>query len=190
MPSNHLILCHPLLLLPWIFSRIRSFLMGRLFISGGQNIGISASASILSMNNQGWFPLVLTCLISLESKGLSRVFSTTTDWKHQFFGVQPFLWSNSHIHTWLLGKPQLCLDGPLLAKWHFCFLMCYVYHNFPSKEQVSFNFMASVTVWTDFHKIYHCFHFYLPWSDGTRCHNLNQRIKLTQLLFYFLFSFP
>ena len=141
------------------------------------------------MNSQGWSPLGWTGWVSLQSKGLSRVFSTTTDWKHQFFGVQPFLWSNSYIHTWLLGKPQLCLDGPLLAKWHFCFLMCYVYHNFPSKEQVSFNFMASVTVWTDFHKIYHYFHFYLPWSDGTRCHDLNQRIKLIQLLFYFLFSF-
>ena len=73
--------------------------------SGGQSIGGSASASVLSMNIQGWFPLVLTDWISLQSKGLSRVFSITTVQKHQFFSVQPSLWSNSHIHTWLLEKP-------------------------------------------------------------------------------------
>ena len=58
-----------------------------------------------SMSTQGWFPLGLTDLISLQSKGLSRVSSSTTIWKHQFFGAQPSLWSNSHIHTWLLEKP-------------------------------------------------------------------------------------
>ena len=75
------------------------------FMSGGQNIGTSASASVLPMNIQDWSPLGLTGLISLQSRGLSRVFSSTTVWKHQFFGTQPSLWSNSHIHTWLLGKP-------------------------------------------------------------------------------------
>ena len=64
----------------------------------------SASASVLPMNIQGWFPLGLTGLISLLSKGLSRFFSSTTIWKHQFFGAQPSLWSYSHIHTWLLEK--------------------------------------------------------------------------------------
>ena len=82
-----------------------SFQMSRLFASDGQSIGISASASVLPMNIQGWFPLVLTGLISLMSRGLSRVFSSTTSWKHQFFSAQPCLWSNSHIHTWLLEKP-------------------------------------------------------------------------------------
>ena len=76
-----------------------SFSVSRLFASSGQGIG--ASASVLPMNIQGWFPLGLTGLI-LQSKGLSRVFSSTTVWKHQFFGVQPSLWSNLHIHTWLL----------------------------------------------------------------------------------------
>ena len=90
-------------------------LMSWLFTSGGQSIGASASALVLSMNIQGWFPLGLTGLISLQSKGLSRVFNTTVQ-KHQFFGAQPSLWSNSHIHTWLLEKPHLWLDGPLLAK--------------------------------------------------------------------------
>ena len=68
---------------------------------------VSASASVLPMNIQGWFPLGLTGLISLQSKRLSRVFSSTTIQKHQLSGTQPSLWSNSHIHTWLLEKPQL-----------------------------------------------------------------------------------
>jgi len=86
------------------------------FTSGGQNIGTSTSASVLPMNFQDWYPLGLTRLISLQSKGLSRVFSNTTARKHQFFVTQPSLWSNSHIHTWLLGKPQLWLYGPLWVK--------------------------------------------------------------------------
>ena len=72
--------------------------------SVGQSIGASASASVLSMNIQGWFSLRLTSLISLQSKRLSRVFSSTTVWKHQFFGAQPSLWSNSHIYACLLEK--------------------------------------------------------------------------------------
>ena len=79
-----------------------SFLMSWLFISGGQSIEPSASASIFPMNIQGWFPLGLTVLISLLSKGFSRVFSSTMIQKHQFFGTQPSLWSNSYICTWLL----------------------------------------------------------------------------------------
>ena len=74
------------------------------------------SASVLLMNIQDWFPLGWTAWISLQSKRLSRVFSNTTVKKHQFFGVQLSLWSNSHIHTWLLEKPYFWLDGPLLAK--------------------------------------------------------------------------
>ena len=73
-------------------------------LSGGQSIGVSASVLVLPMNIQDWFPLGLTGLISLLSKGLSRVFSNTTVQKHQFFDAQPSLWSNSHIHTWLLEK--------------------------------------------------------------------------------------
>ena len=98
MPPNHL-------LLPSIFQASGSFQMSRLFTSGGQSIGASASASVLPMNIQGWFPLKLTGLISLLSKGLCRVFSSTTVPKHQFFGTQPSLWSNSHNHTWLLERP-------------------------------------------------------------------------------------
>ena len=82
-----------------------SFPMSRLFTSGGQRIGASASASVLPMNIPDWFPLGLTGLISLKSKGLSRVFSSTIVRKHQFFSTQSLLWFNSHIHMWLLEKP-------------------------------------------------------------------------------------
>ena len=95
-----------------------SFPMSQLFASGSQSIG--ASASVLPMNIQDWFPLGLSGVISLLSKGLSRVFSSTTVQKHRFFSTQPILWSSSHIRTWLLEKPQLWLDGPLLAKWCRC----------------------------------------------------------------------
>ena len=92
------------------FPVLRSFQMSQFFASGGQSIRVSASASVLPMNIQDWFPLGLTGLtslglISLQSKGLSRVFSNTTVQKHQFFCAQLSLWSNSHIHTWLLEKP-------------------------------------------------------------------------------------
>ena len=73
--------------------------MSQTFASGGQSIGASALASLLSMNIQEWFPLELISLISLQSKGLSRVFSNTLVQKHQFFTAQPSLWSSSHIHT-------------------------------------------------------------------------------------------
>ena len=82
-----------------------SFPMSRVFASGGQIIGASTSASVLPMNIQDWFPLGLTGLISLQSKGLSRVFSNNTVQKHQFFRAQLSLEYNSHIHTWLLEKP-------------------------------------------------------------------------------------
>ena len=87
------------------FPTSRSFPMSQLFASGGQSIGAPASASVPPMNIQGWFPLGLIGLISLVAKGLSRVVSSTTIGKYQFFGAQPSLWSNSHIHTWLLEKP-------------------------------------------------------------------------------------
>ena len=97
MPSNHLILCCPLLLLPSVFPSIRIFSNESVLHIRWQSIG--ASASVLPMNIQDWFPLGLTGWISLQSKGLSRVFSNTTVQKYQFFNVQLSLWSNSHIHT-------------------------------------------------------------------------------------------
>ena len=82
-----------------------SFRMSQFFASGSQSTGISASTSVIPMNIQDWFPLGMTCLISLQSKGLSWVFSNTTVQKHQFFRAQLSLYSNSHILTWLLEKP-------------------------------------------------------------------------------------
>ena len=105
MPSSHLILCCPLLLLPQSFPALGSFPMSQLFAWGGQSIGVSASASVLPMNTQGLSPLGWTGWLSLPSKRLSRVFSNTTVQKHQFFNVQPSSQSNSHIHTRLLEKP-------------------------------------------------------------------------------------
>ena len=103
--------CHPTISSSVIpFSHLQScsasasFQMSQFFASGGQSIRVSASASILPMNIQDWFPLGGTTWFSLQFKGLSRVFSKITVQKHQFFVTQPFLWSSSHIHTWLLEK--------------------------------------------------------------------------------------
>ena len=123
--SNHLILYHGSIFFSCLqsFPESGSFPVSQLFASGGQIIGTSVSASVLPMNMSSWFPIGLTGLISFQSKGLSRVFSNTTI-KPQFFGTQPSLWSNSHIHTWLLEKPWIWLCGPLSAKCFLCFLIC------------------------------------------------------------------
>ena len=93
-----------------------SFPRSQFFASGGQSIGLSASASVFPMNIQDPFPLGWTGWISLQSKGYSWVFSNTTVQKYQFFRTQLSLYSNSHILTWLLEKPKLWLDGTLMAK--------------------------------------------------------------------------
>ena len=90
---------------PQSFPISGSFQTSQLFTSGSQNIGVSASTSVLPMNTQDWSPLGWTGWISLQSQRLSRVFSNTTVQMHQFFGAQLSLQSNSHIHTWLLEKP-------------------------------------------------------------------------------------
>ena len=105
MPSSHLIHCHPLLLLPSIFLIIRVFSNESAFCIRWPKYRGSASASVLPMNTQDWSPLGWTGWISLQSKGLSRVFPNTTVQKHQFFGAQLSSQSNSHIHTWPLEKP-------------------------------------------------------------------------------------
>ena len=138
---THLILCQPLLP-PSIFPTIRVFSNESAICVSGQSI--RASASVLPMNIQGWFPLGLTGLISVLSEGLSRSspapqFKSISSiqgtlksllWyhsgKHQFFGAQSFLWSNSHNCTWLLEKPQLWQYGPLSAKWYLYFLICFL----------------------------------------------------------------
>ena len=122
--SDHLILCHPLLLLPSIFPKIRVFsneLAVRIrwpkYWSFSFNISPSNGYLWLISYKTDWFDL-----FAWESRGLSRVFSSTTVQKHQFFSVLPSLWSSSHNHSWLPERPQPWLYGLLLAKWCFCFL--------------------------------------------------------------------
>ena len=105
MPSSHSFSVVPFSSCPQSFPASRSFPMIQLFASGGQSIGVSASTSVLPMNTQDWSPLGWTGWISLQSKGLSRIFSNTTVQKHQFFGPQLFSQSNSRIHTWPQEKP-------------------------------------------------------------------------------------
>ena len=102
MSSNHLIYCCPFSC-PQFSAASGPFPVSQLFASGGQGIGFSAS--VLSMNIQGWFPLGLTYLNSMVSMGFLSVFYSNTSQKHQFFGSQSLLWSSSHIHTWLPEKP-------------------------------------------------------------------------------------
>ena len=115
MPSSHLILCRPLSSCPQSLPASESFPMSQLFAWGGQSSGVSALASFLPKKSKGWSS-EWTGWISLQSKGLPRVFSNTTVQKHQFFGAQSSSQSNSHIHTWPLEKPWPWLDGPLLAQ--------------------------------------------------------------------------
>ena len=163
---------------PQSFPASGSFLMSQFFASGGQSIRASASASVLPMNIQDWFPLGLTGLISLLSKGLSRVFSSTTIGKHQFFSAQPSLLSTlPSVHVVktiaLLVRTFVSKVMPLpfdiLSRLFIAFL-----------PRTKHHFMATVTIHSDFgaqeNKICHCFNsfpFYLPWSDGTRCHDLS-----------------
>ena len=178
MPSNHLILWRPLLLWPSIFPCIRVFSNEPVFASDGQSIG--ASALPLSMNIQDWFPLALTASISLQSKGLSRVFPNTTVQNNQFFSAQLSLWSNSPIHTWwLLGKLSfdiwtffgkiMSLPFNTLSRWVIAFL--------PRSKRLSLSWQQSpsAVVLEPQKKAWdwiHCFPVYFPLSDGTRCQDL------------------
>ena len=124
--------CHPIIsssVIPFssclqFFPASGFFLMNQLFTSGGHSIGASASASILPMNTQDWFPLGLTGLISLQSKGLSRGFSNTTVQKHQFFSAQPSLWSNCCINKKLLVQTIALTIWIFVSKCCLCFLKC------------------------------------------------------------------
>ena len=125
MLSTHLILCRPLLLLPSILASIRVFSKERLIASGGQSIGVSATAAVLLKNIEGWFPLGLICLISVQSKGLSRVFSSTTMQKHLFFGAHPSLWSTlTSVHDYWrnynIDYTDLCWQSDVSAFLKHC----------------------------------------------------------------------
>ena len=183
--------CHPTIsysVIPFFclqtFQASGSFQMSQFVISHGQSIGVSASASVLPMNIQGWFPLGWTGWISLQSKGLSRVFSSTTVEKHQFFGTQPSLWSNSYIHTTLhhTGKTIALTRRTFVVKEMsllFNMLSRFVIVFIPRSKHLLISWLQ-VTICSDFgvqeNEVFHCFHcfpIYLPWSDGTRCHDLH-----------------
>ena len=157
-----------------------SFPMSQFFISGGQSIGASPSASVLPMNIQGWFPLGLTAWISLQSKGLSRVFSSTTVQKNQFFGTRPFLWSNSHIHTWLLEKNIALIRRTFVGKVMsllFNMLSGLVITFLPRSKRLLISWLQSPSAMIlqppkIVSHCFHCFPIFFPWSYGTGCHDL------------------
>ena len=148
------------------------------------------------MNTQDWFPLGWTGWISLLSKGLSRVFSNTTVQKHQFFGTQLSLWSNSHIHTWLLENCTLTMQtfvGKVMSLL-FNMLSRLVIAFLPRSKRLLISWLQSQSaVILEPRKIksdtFHCFPIYLPWGDGTRCHDLSflnvEKASLFTRLFYF-----
>ena len=155
-----------------------SFLRSQFFTSGGQSIG--ASASVLPMNIQDWFPLGFTGLISMQYKGLSRVFSNTiaSIFQHSTF----FMVQISHPYMTTRGKKKSFTRQTFVGKvMSLLFkILSRLVITFFSKEKSSFNFMAVVTICSDFgaqeKKVYHCFlcfPIYLPWSDGTGCHDLS-----------------
>ena len=159
-----------------------SFPKSRLFTSDGQSIGASVSASVPSMNIQGWFPLELTGLIFLQFKGILRVFSNTILQKHKSFGAQPSLWPNSHIHTYMTTGKTVALTRQIFVgkvmSLIFNILSRLVTAFLPRSKYLLISWLQSPC--SDFgaqeYKICYCFlflPFYLPWSDGTRCHDLN-----------------
>ena len=157
-----------------------SFPMSWLFTIGGQSTGASDSASVCSVNIQGHFPLGWTSLVSLLSKGLSRVFSSTTIWKHQFLSTQSSLWSNFHIHTWLwknhsFDYMDLCWQSDV-SSLLFNMLSSIIIAFLPGSKWLLISWLqSSSTVILEPNKVCHCFLLfpsYLPWSDRTGCHDL------------------
>ena len=154
--------------------------MSQLFTWGGQSTGVSPLASVLPSNTQDWSPLEWTGWISLQSKGLSRVFSNTTVQKHQFFGTQPSSQSNSHIYTWLLEKPIVLTRRTFVGKVMsllFNMLSRLVITFLPRGKRLLISWLQSPSaVILEPPRIksdtFHCFPIYFPGSDGTRCHDL------------------
>ena len=178
--------CHPTILsavipfsCPQSFPASGSFQMSQLSTSGGQSIGVSALTSVPPMNTQDWSPLGWTGWISLQFKGLSTVFSKTTVQKHQFFGAQLSSQSNSHPYM-TTGKTIA------LTRWTFVGKVMSLLLNMLSRLVITFlprskclliSWLQSPSaVILELPKIksgsFHCFPIYLPWSEGTRCHDL------------------
>ena len=181
MPSNHLILCRPLLLPPQSFPVSRSFQMSQLFASGSQSMGVSASTSVLPMNTQYWSPLSWTGWIFLQSKGISKVFSNTTVQKHHFLALS-LLYSPTHTSYMTIKKIIA------LTRWAFVDKVMSLLFNMLSRLVINFlprskclliswlQSPCTVILKPPPNKVSHCFHcfpIYLPWSDRTRCHDLS-----------------
>ena len=159
-----------------------SFPMSQFFTWGGQSTGVSASLSVLPKNTQDWSPLGWTGWISLQFKGLSRVFSNTTVQKHQFFGAQLSSQSNSHIRYVTTGKTTA------LTRWTFVGKVISLLFNMLPRLVITFLLRnkhlliswlqspSAVILEPQKNKVWHCFHcfpIYFPWSDGSRCHDLS-----------------
>ena len=179
MPSNRLILCHPLCSCLQSFPASGPFPMSQLFVSGGQSIG--ASASVLPINILDWFPLGLTGWISLQFKGLSRVFSNTTVQKHQFFGAQLSLYIVQLSHPYMTPGKTIALTRPTFVSkvmsLVFNTLSRFVITFLPRSKRLYFHVCSHHLqwFWSPKNKVCHCLHcfsIYLPWSDGTGCHDL------------------
>ena len=184
MPSNHLILCHPLVLLPSIFPSIKSFPMSQFLTSGGQSTGVSASASVLPVNIQDWYPLGWTGWISLQSKWLSKSLlqhhssKASNLWCSAFFTVQllhPYMNTGKIIaltRRTIVGKVMSLLFNNL-SRLVITFL--------PRSKRILISWLqppsAAILEYPPSrpNKVCHCFHcfpIYFPWSDGTRYHDL------------------
>ena len=183
MPSNHLILCCPLLSCLQSFPASGSFPVSQFFASGSQSIGVSASASVLPMNIHNWFPLGWTGWISLQSTGLSRVFFNTTVQKHQFFGAQLSLWSVTSIHDYWKNTSYwfILTIGTFVRKvMSLLFIVLYrlVVAFLPRSNRLLISGCGHHLqwFWSPKNKVcqcFHCFPIYLPWRDGARCHDLS-----------------
>ena len=180
MPSNYIIFCHPILHFPQSFSAW-VFLQWVNSVHQIPKVLELHFQHVLQMNVQGWFPLELTRLLSLLSKVLSSIFSSITIWKHQFFGAQFSLWSNSHIlhDNWkkaYFDYMNLCLQCDVSA---FNMLCSFTIAFLPKSKHLLISWLQSpsaVILEPSQNEVCHCFQcfpIYLPWSDGTRCHDLS-----------------
>ena len=164
------------------FSASGSFQMSQLFTSGGQSIGVAASTSVLPMNTQDWSPLGWTVWISLQSKGLSRVFSNTTVQKHQFFSIPAFFIVQLSHPYMTTGKTIALTRRTFVGKVMsllFNMLSRLVITFLPRSKRLLISWLQSpcaVILEPPQNKVSHHFPYvpiYLPWSDGTRCHGLS-----------------
>ena len=197
MPSNQLIFCRPLLLLPSIFPSIRVFSNESVLCIRWRKYW-SFSFSINPSNVYPGFITFKIDLISLQNKGLSRVFSNTTIQKHQFFSAQPSFWSDSHIDIWLLEKPLTLTIWAFLSKVMsllFNMLSRFLIVFLPRSKHLFISWLQSLSTVILAHRKRKSvtastfFPFYLPWSNGTGCHDLNFFLMVCFKLAFSLFSF-